>query len=531
MGRRGTKGFRELSPAGQARADLALRLASLCAPLIGAFVRLPYVLQQGFPLGDGGLFYLMTQELRRAHYALPVYTAYNRAGIPFAYPPLGFYLAGALADLGRWPLLEVFRFLPLVLNLLTIAAFYPLSRAMLRLRPAAAYAVLAFALLPYGFFWQIMGGGVTRALGFLFAVLTLWQGYLLYSRRQAWRVWPTMLLASGAVLSHPSMGLFVAYSLALLFVAYGRSRWGAIHSLLVAAGTAALTAPWWATVMARHGLAPLLSAAGTGGYRPAGLARLVYLVLTDEPYFALLEGLALLGVLASLRDRRFFLPAWLAMMFIIDPRDGATTATLPLAMLGGIGIVEVVLPSLSRDERPDASGVPRNVLSVIVLVLILQYAALTARSGHRAWLPSLNPDVRAAMDWIARETPPDSTFVVVSPGEQLDATSEWFPVLADRVSVTNFQGYEWLDGGSFRRQRVRDQQAQDCAGQDANCLEACGEGLDPPFTHVYVAKSQGAVRDTTAALRGSLDHDLRYRPIYDGPAARIYRRVEGLSGG
>lgn len=66
----------------------------MTAVTLGLILRLLPALSADFPLNDGGLFYLMTRELQGAHYALPVYTSYNSAQIPFAYPPLAFYIAG-----------------------------------------------------------------------------------------------------------------------------------------------------------------------------------------------------------------------------------------------------------------------------------------------------------------------------------------------------------------------------------------------------------------------------------------------------
>ena len=68
-------------------------LLFLLALLFGTFVRVMPVLQAGFPLNDGGLFYTMTSDLQKAGYALPAVTTYNGLGIPYAYPPLPFYLA------------------------------------------------------------------------------------------------------------------------------------------------------------------------------------------------------------------------------------------------------------------------------------------------------------------------------------------------------------------------------------------------------------------------------------------------------
>ena len=66
--------------------------------LLGLYLRLYPAIIPGFPLNDSALFLLMSEELRHNGYALPAYAAFNAANIPFAYPPLGFYVAAAIAD-------------------------------------------------------------------------------------------------------------------------------------------------------------------------------------------------------------------------------------------------------------------------------------------------------------------------------------------------------------------------------------------------------------------------------------------------
>src|SRR3712207_3523295 len=77
--------------------------------LLSLYVRLMPALRAGFPINDGGLFYRMIEDLRLNVYLLPTYTTYNAADIPFAYPPLGFYLAGSITDLTGMHLLDVLR--------------------------------------------------------------------------------------------------------------------------------------------------------------------------------------------------------------------------------------------------------------------------------------------------------------------------------------------------------------------------------------------------------------------------------------
>jgi hypothetical protein len=134
------------------------------AVALGFLVRAFHVFSAGFPLNDGGLFYAMTEDLRQNAYRLPEFTSYNQESIPFAYPPLGFYATGLIADSTPLSLADVFRYLPFLATCLTIPAFL-LSRQITS-RAAVVASVFAFALVPRSFIWMLMGGGITPAPGF-----------------------------------------------------------------------------------------------------------------------------------------------------------------------------------------------------------------------------------------------------------------------------------------------------------------------------------------------------------------------------
>lgn len=514
--------------------------------LLGALVRLSFVAGSDFPLHDGGLFYVMVRDLQRAHYVLPAYTSYNAAGIPFAYPPLAFYLAGLLDDLTPWSLLDVFRIFPLICSLLTIVAMSFLASSMLPSRAAAVVALFAFALIPRSFNWQIMGGGLTRSLGFLFAILAIHRAYLLYTSRARKHAPLAIAFSVGTVLSHIEMGWFAAFSIAVLFVAYGRSRAGLLHSLVVAIGTLVLTAPWWGSVLAHHGISPFLAATEHGVPLHAGMLRLLLLEITDEPQFPLIVALALLGVLACLTERRYLLPIWLVVLFVLDPRKALTYATVPLALLAGIGVTEVLLPLLNRTpfhtkstnqsaERTAervGTGLFQGRLTTVVLAFMLVYAMFSAMVADRSLLAALAHDEREAMTWIAANTPSASTFLVITSDPwALDASSEWFPVLAERVSVATVQGYEWMPNHAFVRRIEQSDAVQECATRGATCLEDWAKETGASFTHVYVAKESmkrlntALFDDCCWSLRESLGSDNRYELAYDGPGATVYRRV------
>jgi len=110
--------------------------------LIGAVVRCFYVFSASFPLNDGGMFYVMVRDLQANAFRLPLYTSYNGGNIPYAYPPLPFYLA---AGLNQWlgiGLISLLRFLPLLFSIATIPVFAWLAQEVLAEKHPVALATL-----------------------------------------------------------------------------------------------------------------------------------------------------------------------------------------------------------------------------------------------------------------------------------------------------------------------------------------------------------------------------------------------------
>ncbi|MPZ50701.1 MAG: hypothetical protein GEU75_15620 [Dehalococcoidia bacterium] len=533
----------------------AYGLAVASAVALGIIIRAAHVLSSAFPLNDGGLFYTMAQDLQQAGYRLPAFTSYNAADIPFSYPPLGFYAAALLDGLTPLSLVDVFRFLPLVATCLTLPAFYFLARSMLGQRLAVVAAVFAFALIPRSFIWLLMGGGITRSLGLLFAILALHQAHMLYTKHKPIFVASTAVLAGLTVLSHLETGWFLAFSLALMFAFYGRNRQGVVASSIVVVATLAITAPWWLAVIDRHGIDPFLAAQATGGsvFSDGETREEVFLgvarfVSTSEPLFPIIGSLALLGMLVSVMRRQLLLPVWWVLIILLDVRAFPTFTAIPIAMLAGIGVVEVLLPLLNRSLVAAREGAPEYLrsdgvaarrwtrrqqewLPRLVLASIMVYATFSALTrtdglgGEAPLLVGLSDEERAAMSWVAKETPEDGRFLVVpDTGWETAKTAEWFPYLAKRVSVATVQGQEWLRGNAFTAMVRAHEQALECGYRTSSCLDAWSVETGLEFSHVYIGKGEHGQCCWT--LHDSLEQDPRYQVIYDGPGATIFARLE-----
>jgi hypothetical protein len=517
-------------------------LALGLAVALGIAVRAFHVLSRDFPLNDGGLFFAMVRDLQASHYQLPAFTSYNLAGIPYGYSPLGFYLAGLLNDLTPMTLVDVFRWLPLTVSALIVVAFAWLAQALLASRTAVIVAVVAFGLLPRSFIWMLMGGGLTRSLGFLFGLVSLRLLYGFYTERR-WKYVPLISLAAGlTLLSHLGTAPFTAFSALLFLLAYGRHRQALLGSAIAAAGAALVSAPWWYSVVQMHGIQPFLAAGATGG-SIFGALRLqdlihtlsVFGVGTAESVLAVVGMLGVLGFLLSLSRGDWVLPAWWISIVLLDARQGSTFSMVPVALLAGVGVAQLLLPAMRQIPVPTLRRTPGRVAwpAPVLLGLMLAFAAASAlvrnpsKPGGLTDMGELSWQERAAMDWVERETSPDARFLIVSgtPWE-IDRNSEWLPVLANRKSVATVQGYEWRPIGEFAKKKREYVNLQGCAGWTSQCLQDWARRTGQRFTHVYIPKSPD--RPCCNLLRYSLDRDPAYRLIYDGSGAALFVRRRPL---
>jgi len=409
----------------------------LWALIFGAAVRLAAPALAGFPLMDGGLFYTMAQDILRNDFTLPLYTSYNAAHIPLAYPPLTFYIAAFLVRAFGFELIQVLRWLPPLVSVLTIPAFNLLSRAVLKDRLQAALATAAFAMLPAAFDLNFLGGGLTRSFGALFCLLTLYGAYELYTRRQVRFILLTALFASGMILAHPESSFHTLFLVCLLWFFFGRDRQSLLQSLLVAVVIFIATSPWWLAIVLRHGITPFVSILQSGWHQPLFWLPLLTFEFPGERFLDVVAVLGVLGLIFCLARKAYFLPAWLIVPFVAEPRNPGFFAIISLAMLAAMGFEQVVLrgpgsftipKEADRDEAKEMAWFATpggRLLLAFFLIYPLINAFYTSLQFSRY---VLSKEERAALQWVAENTPPEARFLVLAFGGTFSSPiQEWFP--------------------------------------------------------------------------------------------------------
>jgi hypothetical protein len=507
------------------------RLWLSLAVVVGLAVHVTYLLTHPYPAYGAGLYLAIAEQIAAHGYGLPAtIPGYTAGGVPFAYPPLGFYLAAVVHDLTGVGPYAYSRLLPGLLVTAALVPYYYAAREVLGSPRRAGVATLLLTGTPAALQWHLSAGGIVRGLGFLLAVAAVAAAVRLFRRGERRWLLPTAVLFGLTVLTHPVYALFVGLSCLVLFAGYSRTPRGLAHGAVVAVGGIALAAPWWLQVVAVHGVGIFGSAAGTHGGVGGGLWRLVteFVYPVDADLAAPFFLAAYAGAGYALWRRRVVLPAWL---FVAGYGVGKPRFLfVPGSMLAALFLFEVGVPAVRRAVARAVSGRARRrtvEVGVVALVMLAAAAsgtafaagALSAHDGDPSQPAFVDREDEAAMAWVARETDPSADFVV------LGDAAEWFPLETDRTILVGPWGVEWTEPARYEAQLERYQSISDCDRAACVTEELRAAGADP--TYVYVPKGHYTVRgmshEQAPEMRASFVAAERYEVVYENSGVLVVR--------
>lgn len=498
------------------------KLIWLVVILGGALRFLPGIVA-GFPINDGGMFLQMILDLKANGYSLPPTTSYNFSSIPYAYPPLGFYLVAFLSQIFGISPVHWLLWLPAFVSAAIIPAFYWFALKITDSSAKALSAAALYAFIPGMSDWLIMGGGLTRAFGILFLIIGIGCVYSLLREGGRRRLVLSIFFCSLAVLSHPEVALQAVGICFLLCLSYGSSLRGAGRAFAVALGVGALTSLWWLNILRMHGVAPFASAMQTG-IRETLIASLFHTFFSLQGGLPILPVFGLVGIFVAIKQRGllpvfgFFLP------FFVDPRNAPAVAIYFLILLSVEGMTHLKDEyKTSLNKMPGRQMKIAQTLPAILLAGLLIYLlAVSAGAAKRLGSFALTVDDRETMEWIRENTPPDSRFILLTNNGQVnpmvDARLEWFPTLAERRSLNTIQGLEWTLGPRFYQYSLDLLALQACSEMD--CIH---QWLDKEGFHAdYILLMKK--RASPTALDSLRDGQVA-EVVYDSPNTIIFRLV------
>jgi hypothetical protein len=487
----------------------------LFVTIISLSLRLSVAALFPMPSNDGGLFSTMSLELKANNLLLPKFTSYNQNHIPFSYPPLGLYIS-ALLLYTHISIINLDRFLPPIISVFSIPAFFLLASSLTASKKYGALATLAFAMIPRSFLWIAMGGGLTRSFGQLFSLLCLYFSHTYLTLPSKKLLFLSSLFFALTILAHPEWALFTAISLLTIFIFLSPNLSGLKFLSRLIPFTFILILPWLALIYHYHGLSPFLSSASTGFWNLESLKPFFNFNFTDEPGLPFFAATGLLSLATLVFQSQFLLPVWVAVSFISNPRAADNYCVIPLA----ISIASVLgrpLLAFFPHKPHTVTLLAAVTLAIPLLVNFFSYPLVLGR-----YLNSISSHSYAAMDWVKSNTSSTSQFLVISPDTfniwAIDRTAEWFPVISQRRSLTTVQGLEWTPNNQFKHLASHLARLKPCQHQGLTCLETWAANSELSYSHIFISLPLS----TTPACCSLLLHDLSSSSNY----TRLFQNVE-----
>jgi len=506
----------------------------LLAVFLGAVARFYPVLLSHYPINDGGLFYQMSQDILDHNFALPFHTSYNSEDIPFGYPPIPFYLLALIQRFLHIALLDQLHYLPALISTLCIPAFYFLSRSITGSKERSVFAVFAYALIPGSYSWLIMGGGISRALGILLAILSLCFVWEMFKNTKVSWLLLSIFSCSLLVLSHPGITWFVFVTSLLISLQIGLNKKRILYAILTALGILVLTSPWWIITLRRFGFSLFVDAVKSSG--PINPSVILF-NFTGEPFITIIAVVALLGLFAEIVRRRYFLLIWLILIAFVTPRGSLRLAAIPGSMLFASGVVWVIVPGLTSftkrvsEDSQQLGEIMREGISKVALAIILFAAFFSALAFPLLGSPetkSLSQSDVQAMQWVSQNTLLNSRFALLTGEEQwiTDPITEWFPAFAKRNSVATIQGSEWLPDQTYKKRIDSYYALQDCSEQDYSCVATWAKDNNISYSYLYVTRPASGEKGINLPINYSLVTSDELQLSFENQGVRIYRVVD-----
>jgi hypothetical protein len=424
--------------------------------LAGIVLRIDHLFRVGFdvPFNLGGLFYQASLEILKNDYRLPFSIPYYfPGGLPFAYPPLPFYLQAFLIQAFSISNYLTVNLLPPLFSTLSLLSIPFLAAKVCKSKTSVLFAAFAFAVMPVAFVEQIEAQGLAESFGTL---ALIWYAFFVLQVVETGRkrdVFAAGLLLAICILGSPG-GVYAAVLTSLLYAGWAIDqsiRQKKAHFLYqcLAVGVVglALSSPYWLTVILTHGIDLFLTPfAAQHSSLTERVAELMFGAATLRIVWnaaVIWRVILYYGLFEAFIRKKFALIFWVVLLYLI-PRE-IWVMSVPAAVCIGFG-AECLLeriqeaPFLQRTSNPKVLRAV-IVVSLILVTVVLSYSHTTTAlseliDSEEQDIPTVKIDELKQMQALI---PIDAPVCVAGNWGLI----EWSPALLQREVLNNHYGLEW----------------------------------------------------------------------------------------
>lgn len=467
------------------------------------------------PFYFGGLYYEFALQIAQHDFALPSSVPYyTDGGLPYAYPPLAFYLEAVLISSKLVSKFVLVNLLPPLLATLSVSSFYVLLRCLSLSSSVQKVALAAYALMPLAIDDFIEAAGLAESLGIVIFIWFLIALTQLHERRNWLSAIVGGIAFAGCVLAAPgtAYALVPTVGLFCLVVLFSTRRDAFLHyfvkiAVMLLLGLI-LTLPFFITVISNHGIEVFTSSFG----RQHNLHPIVQVMWhlsklgTVDSYlpwgWMLVTFLGLIHVFLARRRGYRLLGIWFFTLYLI-PREGFWLSTIPLAIIIGLVIVEVIFPVLRRrGRRLNQRWVVAASLALVIFIGVdLGLVLANKIADPDARIPDPTFD---AFAWLQSNTPPDAKILISHDPN----TVEWLPQIARRTVVNTIWGAEWRPDILDSTTKL-DEELEVC--EDNGCVVRAVDDFGYQVEDVWFFTRPGDLVRFTADMDSELAHTVYFQ--------------------
>jgi hypothetical protein len=355
-----------------------------------------------------------------------------------------------------------------------------------------------------------MGGGVTRAPGFLFSLLATRSIYLLYTREKKRDILLTSIYSSLTILFHPESAIHTVAAALVFFFILGRSKKALIKSLFVVGIVLIMTSPWWLQIVAVHGLNPFLSAGSTGFYELGNYLSLLVFDFTGEFGLTSIGLLSLIGVFFAISKKQLLLPVWLILTFVIEPRSAPLYMSPVMTVLAATTILvlgEQIGKAFLKSGCASDNPFDTLINKILLTLLVVQWCISSAFTLNQLLTTqTLTQSDLDAIKWVEENSSKDSQFLILTGMRSFrDPLAEWFPAISRRISITTVQGKEWDKEIEFSRVLEANTEFQMCAFIEPKCTANWVDKNQVGYDYLIIRKSNQTLEDGRVIQTSGID--------------------------
>ncbi|WP_157969534.1 hypothetical protein [Haloplanus rubicundus] len=433
-----------------------------------------------YPLNGGGLYLQFIRTILNMNFTYPTTIPYySDGGLPFAYPPLVFYILAVIATVLPISAYDLLLHTPFLFSAATVPVFYLLSRDIFDSNELVLISTLLYAVHPATYNDFLVTEGLIEAAGTFLFLLGAREALRLTripSRLNALRLGGILGIT---VLASPGGG----YGLALLSVSCGvvtigltRTRKTVASFCLAAVIGIAISAFWWGIVALKHGFEPIANGIlrSTRYTFDQFILDILHfrgdklIISLTEPIFV---SLFFIGTVIFLTGDRVWMSIAVGGGAVqISQELGYIVPIFAfLAVTAGIaGTADLAAERLSMQwEEAEfkllaISEIP--VQQILTWLLTIFLILTTVTSAAAIAMQSQQPDrvteriegEMTAMTWVASETPSDASFLMITGRDEWWAR-DWGPTQMQRTVVNVPYGREVIGPDAARQYRLENQ--------------------------------------------------------------------------